>query len=640
MAFRQQIHSLFLVLLVALLLPARGLGQFVPIQERTAELSGVLEPEWVTVHERSSVDLFWTFTNTNVAWNLSAADSVILQYAPTNGAWQQVVTGSVANASAGRVKIPLRPAELSTNGVFAFDIEVSSNGVDIVKHPYGWLTIEPELFGGSSTSQFPTTGAVIDLAGKTFTGQPWEDPIDFVNGGTTGTTGIFVRVGNTVTATFPNPTASGDLTSITNNAGSVITITGGDTGDVGLGLTEARLAQGVSNVWPNLDIDSTDDVTLAQVTNTATYVYTNNANGYQTAAQVAASTNANLAAARAYTDGATNGLLSAEADTFATVGARGSTYTGSVALVTGGVGGLAVGAATASGNESLAAGNFLTSASGLNSIALGSAAAAPGDYSAALGSSTSAQGHRSTAIGFNGFATGTNSIIINASGNNVGSTANGRLALSALESIYIIGADIKANSNALLKADLSSYAGDNITWDATDYQFDAAAGGGGGASPQRPAIVWRGSDLTPLVQDAATGWRYDALDAGGLQYGGYGYRSVSNLVQTDTFTVHWQVPPDWTSWTSNSILYWADSTALTNIVAVYGVLENAIGVPTNQSAALITVTQSPTAANTVEAMWFPAGSFSSTNYDGFTATITAQTIRTNATWWIDGRVHP
>jgi len=167
------------------------------------------------------------------------------------------------------------------------------------------------------------------------------------------------------------------------------------------------------------------------------------------------------AATKAYVDTAAT-----EADTLATVSARGNTYTGSLSVATSGADGLAIGTvAAASGANSLAAG-AIALASAPNSIAAGLSASAAGTNSVAIGNGASAS------------ATHLNSVVLSAAAGGASSSGSGQLVLAADSLVRLVGADMQANSNAILKADLSSYAGDNVTWDAVDMQFDASAAGG------------------------------------------------------------------------------------------------------------------------------------------------------------------
>jgi hypothetical protein len=134
-----------------------------------------IRPGRITLHEDSSVDLYWTFINANRTSgtnDLTGANRVYFNYSPAAGGWTQVVTGSVDSAANGRVLLQFTPFNTATNGVFEWNIEVSSNGVDIVKHPYGSLNLRRKP-GGGSTNVFPSTSNVTDLAGITFLNYPW-----------------------------------------------------------------------------------------------------------------------------------------------------------------------------------------------------------------------------------------------------------------------------------------------------------------------------------------------------------------------------------------------------------------------------------------------------------------------------------
>jgi hypothetical protein len=122
-------------------------------------------------------------------------------------------------------------------------------------------------------------------------------------------------------------------------------------------------------------------------------------------------TNALAVASTALQADATNGLLRVEADTFATVTARGGTTTKDVTIGSRGAG--AVGTASfangesvvASGDTSHAEGNS-TTASGYASHAEGSSTTASGSYSHAEGIGTTASGSGSHAEGFYATASG------------------------------------------------------------------------------------------------------------------------------------------------------------------------------------------------------------------------------------------
>lgn len=160
-------------LLIVLVLAGPAPAQFSPpVQERSTELTDVLRKQALALHERSSSDLRWTFTQTNAPFDLTGVDQVIFNYAPRTGGFTQVITGSVLNATAGIILIPFTPANTSTNGTFEWNIEVSQAGNPILKSPFGDLNLIRRP-GGGSTNVFPTTGTPIDLAGIDFLNFPW-----------------------------------------------------------------------------------------------------------------------------------------------------------------------------------------------------------------------------------------------------------------------------------------------------------------------------------------------------------------------------------------------------------------------------------------------------------------------------------
>jgi hypothetical protein len=160
------------ILLVIAFVPFLAYGLARQIREST-DLREDIQRTPLIVHELASYDIYWTYTNIDGSpKDLSGVSEVTFTYAYATGVWREVVTGEVVSATNGQIRVPLRPANLGTNGTFEWLISLSSNGVDFLKEPYGDLWVIPRP-GGGSTNPFPTSTQVVDLAGVTFINYPW-----------------------------------------------------------------------------------------------------------------------------------------------------------------------------------------------------------------------------------------------------------------------------------------------------------------------------------------------------------------------------------------------------------------------------------------------------------------------------------
>ena len=158
----------FLYMFLVFLPPAFGV---VPVVPHAQDLEKAIRKTSLIVHQGSSVDHQWTFTEGTTPKNLSAASSVFLSFTDRSNTFVQVVSGSVVNAASGIIAIHFRPDNNNTNGPFKWKLSVSSNGVDILQHPYGDLDLL-ETISGTLTNVFPS-GPTVDLSGVTFLNEPW-----------------------------------------------------------------------------------------------------------------------------------------------------------------------------------------------------------------------------------------------------------------------------------------------------------------------------------------------------------------------------------------------------------------------------------------------------------------------------------
>ena len=174
-------------------------AQFVERRERSTELSQALKSQDLIMHEGASLNLYWNFDYTNTDWAITGANQVYFRWGPTNGAFENVVTGSVASANAGQILIPFGPTDTATNGVYRWYIQVASNGVDVLTHPYGRMQLVAKLGGGGSTTGF-TVGTNVDLSTYTFLNYPWLDGTQTTN------------MGGDITGHITNNTAAAGIT--------------------------------------------------------------------------------------------------------------------------------------------------------------------------------------------------------------------------------------------------------------------------------------------------------------------------------------------------------------------------------------------------------------------------------------------
>jgi len=155
-------------------------------RDYTNDVSERIEKRPLDLMQEGSFDLYWTFNQGTTPKDLSAATSVIWQYAPPDRSWTVSVTGSVDDATNGIVKVPITPAQLATNSVediYSWSLNVSGGG-ETLAYAYGDLDIAENLLAQGLTL---LTNAVID----------WSIVDSYLNGGS----GPAIGDGSTVTWT-------------------------------------------------------------------------------------------------------------------------------------------------------------------------------------------------------------------------------------------------------------------------------------------------------------------------------------------------------------------------------------------------------------------------------------------------------
>jgi len=105
--------------------------------------------------------------------------------------------------------------------------------------------------------------------------------------------------------------------------------------------------------------------------------------------------------------------------------------------------------------------------------------------------------------------------------------------IQGLDDMLILtnAAGLSLSDAVLTNANLSSYAGDNITWDATDMQFDASAGGGAGLNVTGENNFGTALSVVSNISDSAYFTRSYHTNISGLTY--HRYDAYTNGVFKD-----------------------------------------------------------------------------------------------------------
>jgi hypothetical protein len=239
--------------------------------------------------QASSQDLQWTFSNTvSSAQNLTGATSVIFGYAPESRAWSVVVTGAVSSAANGQVLVSFTPANLNTNGLFDWVLQVNAGSTSTLAYAYGKLQIVPDPLSGITNSLTQTT--YINWSLYTFANTYTEGPVRV-----TGAVGVTTNSDGSVTYDVTDP-----VVSISGSSPIGITTSGTDrtvylqassvTGLVGSAIESGTVADAriASTIARDSEVSTATGLTYA-----AAVAYSDSlAANYATAAQGIAATNA------------------------------------------------------------------------------------------------------------------------------------------------------------------------------------------------------------------------------------------------------------------------------------------------------------------------------------------------------------
>ena len=131
---RRSIITVLCIVAVPIMIIAAG-RQYVPDKKYVTEVSIEIADQHLDFKQAADIDVFWKFTQNGRPFILPPASTSLVHFswAPTNGAWTAVITGEVNNASQGEVYIPILASEISTNGLFDYDltVQIISNGPTI-----------------------------------------------------------------------------------------------------------------------------------------------------------------------------------------------------------------------------------------------------------------------------------------------------------------------------------------------------------------------------------------------------------------------------------------------------------------------------------------------------------------------------
>jgi hypothetical protein len=190
------------ILLGVILFPLLAVGGIAPRQSYWSDTSQQPRERSLRFVQASSQDLQWTFSNTvSSAQNLTGATSVIFGYAPESRAWSVVVTGAVSSAANGQVLVSFTPANLNTNGLFDWVLQVNAGSTSTLAYAYGKLQIVPDPLSGITNSLTQTT--YINWSLYTFANTYTEGPVRV-----TGAVGVTTNSDGSVTYDVTDPVVS------------------------------------------------------------------------------------------------------------------------------------------------------------------------------------------------------------------------------------------------------------------------------------------------------------------------------------------------------------------------------------------------------------------------------------------------
>jgi len=151
-------YSGFLIGLSLIASTCTGAG-ISPRQDYTNDVSRPSESKILTFIQSASQDLGWAYKQNGSPVNLSSATLVLFSYTPKAQNWVQVCTGAVDSATGGKVLVKMTPAQLNTNGVFAWRLEIQNTTQTLV-YSFGTLLLQKDYTHGV-TGAFPTSDSLL-----------------------------------------------------------------------------------------------------------------------------------------------------------------------------------------------------------------------------------------------------------------------------------------------------------------------------------------------------------------------------------------------------------------------------------------------------------------------------------------------
>ena len=130
---------------ILFILPICILAGLAPRQDYWSDTSQRPIKRSLIFNQAGSQDLGWQFrTNSTGAQNISNATSVVFYFTPTDRSWTAATTGTVESAVLGKILVSFNPADLNTNGIFDFRLEVS-DGSTMLAYVYGELCLIEDI---------------------------------------------------------------------------------------------------------------------------------------------------------------------------------------------------------------------------------------------------------------------------------------------------------------------------------------------------------------------------------------------------------------------------------------------------------------------------------------------------------------
>jgi len=234
-----------IALLTLLALTTGAWASIPPRTDLTVRTDIKPKKEGLDAFEQTSQDIGVRFITdkAGTAKDITGASQVLFYYEDTAESFGVTVTGSVESATNGQVLVSLLPANLATNsgtGSFKWFLTVG-DGTNTLGYAFGPLDVKENILADPA------------VALSTGTNVNWATYSNFLNGALGPVlvegSGLSVRYNARGQAVVSNTTggAAGDITSVTSAAPAYVQIIGGDSGDVGVNVTNvATAAQGAT----------------------------------------------------------------------------------------------------------------------------------------------------------------------------------------------------------------------------------------------------------------------------------------------------------------------------------------------------------------------------------------------------------